>query len=93
MQTYLKSRTGFDSAGSLVSAGNTGEETVEAYVGNGTDSDTVTKTCVEKYETDSKNVTSADTTYFLAEGLQHQYLFCVLEYPTNTHFIDLGDKS
>ena len=67
MYTYLKSRTGFDANGSVVYADGTGEATVEAGVGNGTDneretvSDMVTETCVEKYETDSENVTSVDT--------------------------------
>jgi len=34
----MKSRTGFDAGGSVVSAGGTGEVTVETGVGNGTDS-------------------------------------------------------
>ena len=32
--TYLKSRTGFDAGGSLLSAGGTSKETIEAGVGN-----------------------------------------------------------
>ena len=35
----------------------------------GTVSDIVIGTCGEKYETESKNVTLADTKYFLVEGL------------------------
>ena len=71
----MKSRTAFNAGGSLVSVGDTGEETVEAGVSNGTNSkgetvsDMVTETCVEKYGTDLKNVTSADTKYFLVEEL------------------------
>jgi len=34
----MKSRTGFDAGGSVVSAGGTGEVTVETGVGNGIDS-------------------------------------------------------
>jgi len=72
---HLKSRTGFDTGGSLVSLGITGEKIVETGVGNDTDSeggtvsDMVSGTYVEKYGTDSKNVTSSDTKYFLVEGL------------------------
>jgi len=50
-------------------------ETIEAGVGNdidsegGTVSDIMIKTCGEKYEINSKNVTSADIKYFLAEEL------------------------
>ena len=68
-------RTGFDAVGSEVSTDGTGEETVEAGVGNDTDSkggtvsDIVTGTCGEKYGIDSKNVTSTDTKYFLVERL------------------------
>ena len=71
----MKSRTDFYVGGSLVSAGGTGEATIEAGIGNDTNnegetvSDMVTGTCVEKYGTDSKNVTSTDTKYFLVEGL------------------------
>ena len=36
---YLNSHTGFNVGGSLVSAGGTAKETVEAGVGNGTDSE------------------------------------------------------
>jgi len=59
---------------SRVSTSGPGEKTVEAGVGNDTDSeggtvsDIMTGTCGE-YETESKNVTSADTKYFLVEGL------------------------
>ena len=58
-----------------VSIGGTGEEIIEAGVGNdidseeGTVSDIVTGTCGEKYGIDSKNVTSAETKYFLVKGL------------------------
>jgi len=68
-------------SGSLVSADDTGKETVEAGVGNDTDSeggtvsDTVSGICVEKYGTDSKNVTSAGTKYFMVDGLLYRYLF------------------
>jgi len=61
--------------GSLVSTGGTDKKSVEAGVSNGTVgdrgiiSDMVIKTCEEKYEKDSKNVTSTDTKYFLVEGL------------------------
>jgi len=60
---------------SRVSIDGTGEETVEASVDNGIDSeggtisDIVIRTYGEKYRTDSKNVTSADTKYVLVEGL------------------------
>jgi len=67
----LKSRTGFDAGGSVISDGGTGEATVEAGVDNGKDSeggtvsDMVAGTCVEKYGADSKNVTSAYIKSFL----------------------------
>ena len=70
-----ETRTGFDVGGSIVSAGGTGKKALSAGVGNDTDSeggtisDMVTRTCVEKYGTDSKNVTSADRKYFLVERL------------------------
>jgi len=72
---YLKYRTSFDAGGSGVCTGGTCGETVEAGVSNDTDSeegtvlDIVTGTCGEKYELDSKNVTSADNKYFLVEEL------------------------
>ena len=65
----MKFHAGFDAGGSLVSAGGTGKETIEAGVGNDTDneggivSDAVGEACVEKYETNS------NTKYFLMEGL------------------------
>ena len=71
---YLKSRTGFDACGSVVSVGGTGKETLSTGLGNdidsegGTVSDMLTEAC-EKYETDSKNVTSANIKYFLVEVL------------------------
>ena len=60
---------------SRVFIGDTGEKTVKAGVGNSTNSeertvsDIVIGTGGEKYETDSKTVTSGDTKYFLVEGL------------------------
>jgi len=71
---YLKSLTGFNAGGSVVSVGGTGKETLSTGLGNdidsegGTVSDMLTEAC-EKYETDSKNVSSADTKYLLVEGL------------------------
>jgi len=67
---------GFGAGGSVGSVSDTGEETLGRGAGadNGTDcerwikSDGVTKPCGGKYETNSKNVTSADTKYLL-EGL------------------------
>jgi len=50
---YLKSRTGFNAGGSEVSTSDTGEESVEAGVGNDTNSErgivseTVTRYCGE----------------------------------------------
>jgi len=61
--------------GSVVSTGNTGVKIVEAGVSNNTNSeegivsDIVTETYGEKYRTDSTNVTSSDTKYFLVGGL------------------------
>jgi len=58
-----------------VSTGGTGEEIIEAGVGNDTDNEVgtvsaiVIRTCGEKYKTDSKNITSAETKYFLVDGL------------------------
>ena len=57
-----------------MSTSGTCEESAEARAGNDTNSgreivsEAVTGFCEEKYETDSKNVTSADTRYFLVEG-------------------------
>ena len=67
----------------VVSFDDTGEETSLTTVGagKGTDSereinsDAVTRSCGEKQGTDSKNVTSTDTKYFLVDGLQHRYPF------------------
>ena len=39
------------------------------------DFDAVTGSCGEKQGTDSKNMTLADTKYFLVDGLQHWYPF------------------
>ena len=61
--------------GSKVSTSSTGDETVEAGVGNdtnsegGTISDIVTGTCGEKYGTYSKTIASVNTKYFLMERL------------------------
>ena len=60
-----------------MSFNDTGEETswITVGAGKGTndereiDSDAVTGPCGEKRGTDSKNVTSADTKYFLVDGL------------------------
>ena len=65
----------FDAGGSEVATSGTNEESSEAGAGNDTDSgrkiilEAITRYCGEKYETDSKNVTFADTKYFLIEGL------------------------
>jgi len=40
---------------------------------------------VEKYAACSKKVTSAQITYLMLNGFQHQYPFYVLEYSRNTH--------
>jgi len=61
----------------VVYAGDTDNETSETRAGmdNKTDngkgigSDAVTGYCGEKYETDSRNVTFADTKYFMLMGL------------------------
>ena len=72
---YLKSRTGFDAGGSVVSADGTGEATVEASVSNDTNSEggsvsnIVMGTCRRNKEPTQKNVKSADTKYFLMERL------------------------
>jgi len=66
---------GVDAFGSEVSSGGTCEEAGKVSAGKGTesekgtDADVVPVTGGEKYETDSKNVTSADTKYFLVERL------------------------
>jgi len=75
----LKSRRGFGTGSSVVSVGDTSEETVGTGVGvgayNGIDggrginSNALTALCEEKYGIDSKNVTYADTKYFLLVGL------------------------
>ena len=74
-----------DSAGGTgketVEAGVCGtvKETVEAVVGNDTDneggivSDVMRGACIEKYRTDTKNTTSADTKY-----LWRDYRTCIL---------------
>jgi len=77
--TYLISRTDFDAGGSEVFTSGTDEESAGAGAGNGADNDTdsgrgivlesVIRRCWEKYGTDSKNVRSVDTKYFLMEGL------------------------
>jgi len=65
------SRTGVDACGSEVSPGGTDEGTAEAGSdkdtdsGRGTDADAVPETSEEKYRTNSKNMKSADTKYFL----------------------------
>ena len=70
---YLKSQTNFGVGGFVVSIGDIGKETSGA--GNrtdgrrGIDSDAITGLCGEKYGMDSKIVTSADSKYFLVEGL------------------------
>ena len=71
----MKFRIGFDASGSRVYTGGTGEETIEAGAGNDivsdgrSVSDIVIGTCGEKYGIDSKNIISANTKYFLVEGL------------------------
>jgi len=57
-----------------VSPDDTSEESAKAGAGNGTvrggtDADAVPEINGEKYGTKSNNVTSADTKYFLVEGL------------------------
>jgi len=70
-----------DAGGSVVSAGGINKAIVEAGVGNDTDSeggtisDMMTGTCVEKYGTYSKNVTLADTKYFMVEGYRSVFFF------------------
>jgi len=70
-----ETQIGFDVGGSRVSTGGTGGETVETGIDNDTDSeegtvsDILTRTCREKYRIYSKNITSADTKYFMVEGL------------------------
>ena len=61
----------FDADGSRVSTGSTDGETVEASIGNGTDSEggTISDIVTGTYGTDSKNAISADTKYFLVKEL------------------------
>jgi len=73
----LKFVTGFAAGGVVLSSTDTDKETSWTWAGagnredgeRGTDSSVVTGPYKEKYEIDLKNVTSADTKYFLVDGL------------------------
>ena len=73
-KSLTSSRTGCDACGSEGSPGGIGEKSTEAGADNdtnrrGTDADSILRIGGEKYKTDSKNVTSTDTKYFLVEEL------------------------
>jgi len=98
VQTYLKSRTGLVAGWSWVSTSGTGEITIETGIDNdtvgygGTVSDIVIGTYGDKYGKGSKNVHQQTPTTSWWRDYSTDILFCVLENPTKTHFINLGDN-